>query len=161
MNAWLKKRISTRKLKVIDALAPLSLEVTKADIDGSKQKDPANCAFACAVKRGLGANAAYFMRSMAYVEFSDRVIRYEMPGTMQKEIVAFDRAKAMEPGTYHLKPLAPSSRATGRKKRNAKKRAHRAAAKRARATGKPAKRTKSSPQLPARVKNIRTMVSPT
>lgn len=122
MPKWLRDRIKTKKLELVHARAPLALEVTLGDIRSSTQKDPANCAFSCAVKRGLGATAAYFMRSVAYIEYQDRVVQYNMPGSMQKEIVAFDRAKAMEPGVYQLAPLADSKRNQKRRKKRRRSR---------------------------------------
>ncbi len=159
MNKWLWERLGGRKLKVIDASAPLALEVTRSDIDNSKQKDPANCAFACAVKRHLGAKAAYFMRSTAYIEYDHAVVRYDMPESMQKEIVAFDRAKAMEPGIYQLSPTPPSGRfgSKSRKKRTAAARRRRQATKR-RATGKGGSPKPVSRRKNVRVPNIRVAV---
>ena len=162
MNEWLKKRIKDKNLKMVHAKAPLALEVTRADIAGSKQKDPGNCAFACAIKRGYGASAAYFMRSTAYVEFEDRVIQYDMPGVMQKEIVAFDRAKAMEPGVYQLSPVRPSARPETKARRTAlRKKAKRRAVKRAASVAQGKRVRPAKPKRENhRVANIRTTAFP-
>jgi hypothetical protein len=159
MIEWLKKRIKEKNMKLVLAKAPMALEVTKGDIAGAKQKDPGNCAFACAVKRGYGANAAYFMRTTAYIEFEDRVLQYDMPQAMQKEIVAFDRAKAMEPGVYRLSPVRPARRPEGKPHARAlRKKAKRRTAKRATAIAEGKRVRAAKPKREHHpVANIRTM----
>lgn len=163
MIKWLKDRITARKIRVIDAAAPLSLEVTSVDISGATQKDPSNCAFACAIKRNMGATGACFMRSAAYVEYDDRIVRYRLTDRMAKEIVAFDRAKAMEPGIYELATVAPSKRRTGKKAAEARRRKNRrrraaASAKNSKSTTRSTTKstTKRNPKASTRVANIRT-----
>lgn len=166
MNEWLRKRMQQKKLAHVRARAGLTLEVSASDIANAKQKDPQNCAFACAVKRGMGASAAYFIRTKAYVEFDDRVVEYELPSSMQKEIVAFDRAKAMEPGIYDLKPIRNSKRPgtpkhkarmkrQARQRRQKKKKAVTSSGASPVATG-----GKKAKPRGKRTANIRTLVSP-
>lgn len=96
-------------LEMVDAVEPLRIEVSKGDVRGAKRKDPSNCAFSRACRRTYGVDAAFFFRSRAWLQSNGKLIRFEMPASMQKEIVAFDRSKHMEPGVYQLKPPAPSS----------------------------------------------------
>lgn len=148
------KQARDKGLKIMDAKAPLVLEVTRHDITNAKPKDPSCCAFACAVKRELGANAAYFFRTVAWIEYEDRIVRYQMPDSMQKEVVAFDRAKAMEPGVYQLSRPGPSRTTKGRSAN--RKRASR----RKGSTG--SGRSRASKRSPAKHKmtNIRTTIIP-
>ncbi len=165
MNEWLRQRMRRKKLAHVRARAGLTLEVSASDIASAKPKDPQNCAFACAVKRGMGASAAYFIRTKAYVEFDDRVVEYELPTSMQKEIVAFDRAKAMEPGVYDLKPIRNSKRPgtpkhEASRKRQARKRRRKKMAAASRGTAPVATRGKKAKRRGNRTANIRTLVSP-
>jgi len=61
-------------------------------------------AFAKACTRATsGAKAAYFFRSVAWIQYANRIVRYTLPSSMQKEIVSFDRAHILAPGMYQLK----------------------------------------------------------
>jgi len=78
------------------------LNVEPRHVRRGKVSDPGACAFAECAKDKLHADAAYFFRSTAYVQKGKRLTRYVLPVSMQKEVVAFDRWKAMEPGEYRL-----------------------------------------------------------
>ncbi len=110
MATSITKHAKENNLKMVDAKKPLMITVGACDVRKAKQKDGQNCAFACAAKRTLGAKAAYFFRSMAWLEFDKKIVRYMLPQSMQKEIVAFDRSKSFEPGEFQLK--APSKSET-------------------------------------------------
>lgn len=122
MSTWITKRAKALGLKKLDAKAPLRLEVTAHDVKTSSKKDPTCCAFANATKRQYKVKAAYFFRSTAWLEYADgRLVRYLLPVSMQKEIVAFDRNKTMEPGVYEVKPPARSATMAAIKRRGAKR----------------------------------------
>lgn len=108
MTSFIRKRARERGLAIEDAKEPLLLEVKAQDVDTGNKKDPGDCGFARACKRGLNVRNAYFFRSTAYLETRKKLVRYHLPTSMQKEIVSFDRNKTMEPGMYQLKPPAPS-----------------------------------------------------
>lgn len=107
-----------RGLKVTEAKAPLMLEVYPTDLLKAKKRNSKHCAFACAAERAIpGVIAATFFRSTAWLEFNDRIERYRLPTSMQKEIVAFDRFGVMEPGTYRLSVPTESLKITREKAR--------------------------------------------
>lgn len=98
-------------IPIVDATEPLKVCVRKCDIKGAGVKNPGDCAMARACKRQKGVKSAHFTRSTAYLEFDDKVVKYDLPTSIQKEIVAFDRAgdKAFEPGVYQLSKVRPSA----------------------------------------------------
>jgi hypothetical protein len=104
MSTFITKRARELGLKKVDATRPLELEVTRNDVRLAVPKNAKCCALARACKRQLECRAAYFFRSTAWLEYEDRVVRYLLPPSVQKEIVAFDRSRSMEPGLYQLTP---------------------------------------------------------
>lgn len=110
----IRKLAREEGLDLVDAVEPLRIEVSKGDVRGAKRKDPSNCAFSRACRRTYGVDAAYFFRSTAWLKTGGKLIRFSMPTSMQKEIVAFDRSKSMEPGLYQLAPPSPSGTRAGR-----------------------------------------------
>src|SRR5688572_23236975 len=96
-SATMRRYAETNNLKLVDAKKPLEIEVLPEDIRRADRKKPQSCGFAKACRRmDNDIRAAYFFQSTAYLEFDDKIVRYSLPKSMQKEIVAFDRAKAME-----------------------------------------------------------------
>ncbi len=53
-------------------------------------------------------NAAYFFRRTAFLEYDRKMVRYVLPPSTQKEIVAFDRAQVFASGAYQLSPPSPA-----------------------------------------------------
>lgn len=115
MSTYITKRARELGLTKIDAKKPLAIVVTKNDIVNAKQKDSKCCAFARAAKRQFKAKNAYFFLGTAWIEHDDKLIRYKLPPSVQKEIVAFDRSKSMAEGKYQLTP--PSKTSTLKHKR--------------------------------------------
>lgn len=97
-----------RGLKLVDATRPIVVGVAVDDILKARTANSKCCAFARAAKREPGVVAAYFFRSTAFLEYRDRMVRYHLPDSAQKEIVSFDRAGIMAPGEYQLVKPAPS-----------------------------------------------------
>lgn len=88
---------------MIDADEAIDITITAADIRGGKPSSPSHCAIARAVRRVLPETKNVFVfRSTVWVEDDSYLIRYKLPGSLQKEIVCFDRAKKFEPGDYYL-----------------------------------------------------------
>lgn len=111
MSTWVTKRANELDLKVVDAAKDLTLEVVAEDVTSAKRKNAKCCAFARAAKRQMPkVKAAYFFRTTAYLEYEDKMVRYQLPPAIQKEIVSFDRAQKMEPGVYSVKKPAPTQR---------------------------------------------------
>lgn len=125
MSTMIVKRAVGLGLKMVDAKKPLTLEVTEKDIKGSRSKDPRHCAFAEACKRGSkGVIAAYFFRSTAWLEYGDKMVRYMLPSSVQKEIVAFDRGGLTAPGSYQLSPPKGSHLLKNVRARSKKRKEH-------------------------------------
>ena len=121
MSTYLTKMAKELELKKTDARSSLSLEVMAKDVKASVQKNSKCCAFARAAKRMPGVKAAYFFRSTAWLQYEDKLVRYMLPPSVQKEIVSFDRSKVMAPGVYQLAKPSKSTRMSEVNKRSAKR----------------------------------------
>jgi len=121
MSTYITKRAKELGLRKVDGKAPLVLDVAACDIRRGSMKDPGNCGFARAAKRQYKCKAAYFFRTAAWLEYPDKMVRYVLPPSMQKEIVAFDRNKTMETGAYQLTPPEGSRKLGAVAKRSAKR----------------------------------------
>jgi hypothetical protein len=107
-KTYITQRAEALGLPIVDSKEYKTVTVTQTDIVKAKKTDSKHCAFARAALRIPKVNAAYFLRSTAYLEFSDRMERYKLPLSAQKEIVSFDRARVFAPGVYTLTPPPPS-----------------------------------------------------
>ena len=128
MSVYIRKVAATMNLKRQDAKRPLDIHVTALDCKRAKKKDAHNCAFAIACKRqDKRVRAAYFFKSVAWLQYAGHVVRYLLPPSMQKEIVAFDRGGAamFAPGDYHLSPPCKTQRLGADKKGSAGRRRER------------------------------------
>ena len=95
---------------VTDADESISLEVTKEDEKNASKKDLNGCAMAVAAKRCLKLKGVIISRSKAYLIKYNKAIRCELPASVQKEIVSFDRGGGFAPGEYHLSPPSKTAR---------------------------------------------------
>jgi hypothetical protein len=86
-----------------DATKDLILEVSPADIKGSRTKDPGHCVFANCAVRQLNADEALVFRSRAYIRFGNRWKRYEVSNAIAQELVVFDRGGKPQGGKFLLK----------------------------------------------------------
>lgn len=125
MSTYIVKRSVDLQKPIEDAKEPLVLEVKPIDVVRATDKNSKVCAYARACERQFkekGVEAAFFFRTAAYLEYEDKLVRYFLPGSVQKEIVAFDRHKTMEPGTYQLTPPPPTKtrKALAKRKREDK-----------------------------------------
>jgi len=91
-------------IPVVDAENPIIVTVTKDDVVKAKKKDSTMCALSRASARLPGVRRGYFFRSMAYLEYANRMVRYVLPPSVQKEIVSFDRSQMFAEGAYQLSP---------------------------------------------------------
>jgi hypothetical protein len=88
---------------MIDAGKPLDITITDGDVRNGKASSPSHCAIARAVRRQRpDVENVFVFRSTVWIEEGERLIRYSLPGSLQKEIVCFDRAKKFQPGDYYL-----------------------------------------------------------
>jgi len=119
-KTYVQKMCEERGLKLTDATRPIVVGVAVDDILKSRTKNSKCCAFARAAKREPGVRAAYFFRSTAFLEFGDRMVRYSLPQSVQKEIVSFDRGGIMAPGEYELRPPRQDRESSARPARQAR-----------------------------------------
>lgn len=106
--------------RVVDATKSLRITITKRDASLGKTKDPASCAAARAIVRGIeDAKGARVHLGRTYIELPDKWVRYRTPNNLKTEIVSFDRGASPEysEGTYNLEKIAPSDRVAARKRK--------------------------------------------
>ena len=97
-------------LPVVDAKRPLTLTVTKADITraADSSQEPDRCAVARACKRELHVIEARVHLARVYLRTNNsNWVRYQPPGAMRAEIIAFDRGGTFEPGEFRLQKVPP------------------------------------------------------
>lgn len=107
MATYITKRAKELGIKQVDAERPMIIEVHPGDVSKSVQKDPKRCAFSRACRRAdkrikEAIKEAFFFRTTAWLEYKDKMVRYILPPSMQKEIVSFDRHRTMDIGVYQL-----------------------------------------------------------
>lgn len=119
---YIYKRAEELGIPVVEAKERQFVTVTDSDVVLAKKADSKHCALARAAMRLPDVNAAYFFRKTAFIEYVDKVVRYHLPQSTQKEIVSFDRAQIMASGVYQLSPPAPSGTLKGKEKSNARRR---------------------------------------
>lgn len=104
-------KVQTMKIEglpVKDATRSVILHITDSDVRKGRKKNPKECAAAQACKRQLGATEAQVHKTRTYVRFNGHWQRYQTPGSLQAEIVAFDRGGSFEPGEHILLKMPPS-----------------------------------------------------
>lgn len=110
-HGFISKLADDLGIRVIEAKRPMIVSVNATDVQRARSKRPTACAMARACKRSHPEiQEAFFFKSCAYLQESDKITKYLLPSSVQKEIVAFDRAREFEPGNYHLSPVSPSQR---------------------------------------------------
>lgn len=106
--------------RVVDARHPLIIEISKRDANTGKVKDHSHCIVAEACKKKLHLEGAVVTIRRAYLLDKDgTATRYEVPESVRRELVSFDRGAGFAPGSYELVPIPKSQRGThsrGRKK---------------------------------------------
>lgn len=98
-----------------DAYSPIKIRVMAKDTPNAKQKSPSSCAFAKAACRELDADGAYIGMVESCVIVGDKVIRFQTPESVRREIVSFDRHRDFRPGEYQLSAVCPGRRMGARK----------------------------------------------
>lgn len=106
---YVYKRAEDLGLPMIDATKPLKVVVTQNDVVKATKANSKLCALSRASLRLPGVQAAYFFRSTAFLEYTNKMVRHALPPSVQKEIVSFDRAKVFAPGVYQLSSVAPAN----------------------------------------------------
>ena len=95
---------------VVDATRNARIEVTKRDEATSKRKSHKTCAMAVACKRKFHLDGVIISSNRAYLVKGDKARRFELPPSVTKEVVSFDRGGGFEPGEYELSRVSPTSR---------------------------------------------------
>lgn len=102
----------------IDAVRPLVVEVGKLDAVFGSKRDHHNCAMARACRRLPKVIDAQITRTVAYLEYDDRIVRYSNSSALEKAITGFDKVGGSFPeGTYVIRPFGPSQRLAAMHKR--------------------------------------------
>ena len=133
----IQHRAETLGLTMIDADKPIDVKITREDIQGAKAQNPANCAIARACKRQHHVENAFVFRTTVWLETKDKLVRYSLPPSLQKEVVAFDRGgrRSFAPGEYHLSPAHNAKRNAAQKRGEYPQKKIKARAKKRRARG--------------------------
>ena len=87
---------------VKDSKTVLKIEVTSQDDRTSRKGEHKDCALAVACKRKLNIDGVIISRKIAYLIKGKKAVRFEVPNSISREIVSFDRGGGFAPGTYQL-----------------------------------------------------------
>lgn len=94
-----------------DALQPVQITLTPKDIKNGVPKDPTKCAFAKGSCVTLNADDAYVGTRMACLKFGDKLVRFRIPESVNKELFCFDRhRKCKASKTYRFSAIPPHRR---------------------------------------------------
>jgi len=104
--------------EVTDADDDIELEVEEGDSKSGSLKDHNHCAFARACQRKFKARGVIVSISTAYVILKEGAIRYQLPESVSREIVSFDRKGGFAEGTYVLKAPEKHHRLGARQERS-------------------------------------------
>ncbi len=96
--------------EVVDGSGDINIRVTKIDTQSRAVKNHTECALAHACRRSMHADGAMINVTTAYIVKGATATRYTLPQSVSREIVAFDREAAFEPGDYHLHTPPPSAK---------------------------------------------------
>ncbi len=122
MATYISRYAKENGLRRVNATKSLVLSVKPDDVKKGAAKDSECCAFArAAMKQDSAITKVFFFKSVAWVETAMKLTRYNLPQSVQKEIVAFDRFRTMEPGVYALSPPAKSAEPEAQAKRDARR----------------------------------------
>jgi hypothetical protein len=95
---------------VKDATKNARIEVTKADETNSKKKAHKGCAMAVACKRKFHLDGVIISANRAYLVKGTQARRFQLPPSVSREVVSFDRGGGFEPGDYELAKITPTAK---------------------------------------------------
>jgi hypothetical protein len=100
-----------------DATESVTINIRQRDIIGAEASNGSECVAARCTLRALDANAVYFYRSKAYVQWDDEGVieRYQLSTPLIRNVVEVldDPHRSNDeilPGRYELKPPPPGQR---------------------------------------------------
>ena len=102
---------------VRDAKESIAIEVTPQDANPSKKRKHSECAMAVAAKRNYKLDGVIVSRSLAFLVKGTEAVRYQLPPSVAKEVVSFDRGGGFAPGSYKLSRPTKAHRLGSRKNR--------------------------------------------
>jgi hypothetical protein len=114
-----KSRVGTHALAAVrkffpnvthveDASESIDVTVTVADDKASKRMEHDTCAMAVACKREQKVDGVIISRKTAYLIKGKTATRYELPESVSREVVSFDRGAGFAPGDYSMRPPSGS-----------------------------------------------------
>lgn len=96
---------------VYDAMEPIQITLSDPDVKTGVAKDRNKCAFATAACRLFKSDDAYVGIQMACLKFGNKLIRFNIPESVSREIVCFDRYKNCDPSKeYRFSAVTPHRR---------------------------------------------------
>lgn len=95
---------------VTDAVKPIQIEVAQADSKNAKVRNHQACAMAVACKRAMKADGVIVALTKAYVIMGKRAVRYQLPESVSREVISFDREAGFAPGTYQMSVPNPNAK---------------------------------------------------
>lgn len=108
--------------QVSDARKALHVSVTRKDSNSSTVKNHKGCAMAVACKREHKLDGVVISRKRAYTVVGNKAVRYELPESVSREIVSFDRNAGFAEGEYQLSVPTKSAKYVKRPGREARER---------------------------------------
>jgi hypothetical protein len=94
--------------KVNDSHENAIVEVTNKDTSHAKVRDHSACAMAVACKRTFKADGVIISVKTAYLIKGDIATRFQLPESIAREVVSFDRNAGFEEGVYQLSKVSKS-----------------------------------------------------
>src|SRR5262245_59908909 len=88
--------------KIVNARKPLAIADEERHVKRGKTNSPEGCAGALACRELPGVQSAHVHVRRVYLEYPDRVVRYQAPQRLRTEEIVFDRGGKFAPGIYTL-----------------------------------------------------------
>jgi hypothetical protein len=104
------RKYFTKVEEVREATEPIEIEVTAQDSNSAAVRNHESCAMAVACKRTTKADGVIVSMQVAYIIKGKVATRYQLPESVSREIVSFDREAGFAPGHYRLIVAPPTER---------------------------------------------------
>lgn len=102
--------------RVVDAQRIARIDVTPKDAASKGVKKHETCAMAVACKRKFHLDGVIISRSVAYLIKGKQARRFQLPPSVAREVVSFDRGAGFATGSYHLAAISPTTRSDTKRK---------------------------------------------
>jgi hypothetical protein len=104
------KKFFPEVTKVTDGKKAITIEVTAADDRTATKRAHKTCAMAVACKRKFDLDGVVISVATAYLVKDKKATRYQLPPSVSREVVSFDRDGGFRPGEYQLSAIPKSNR---------------------------------------------------